>query len=338
MKSPSHRFRFRWPLGIVLALLGFSAPSFAETPHYVVGTWNLEYFKDGAKRGFPESTRKGPSYPPRTDEDYHYIAGIIQRLQIKILLLQEINGKTIREVDRVETRSTELERLIEVLGKEDYDYVVSQSGQSQRTAILYDRRAARMNASEEMRAGEGIKVQGKQLFARQPLCAFFTFLVSGESKNDLVVIDLHLASGESLTVNHDQAIQIVVQAIHQTSSCIPPGENDVLIAGDFNANRFDRSVEPFWNRMERTGWDVLGDREDRYSPTRLSGVPLALRSSRLDYIIVTKGNHGLSGEEITADAPVVHTEGLGDSPETFRRRASDHLPVTIDVAVTADND
>lgn len=32
---------------------------------YVVGSWNLEHFHNGAARGFPENTRGGPSYPGR---------------------------------------------------------------------------------------------------------------------------------------------------------------------------------------------------------------------------------------------------------------------------------
>ena len=31
--------------------------------------------------------------------------------------------------------------------------------------------------------------------------------------------------------------------------CIPSDENDILITGDFNANRFDNRIEQFWDDM-----------------------------------------------------------------------------------------
>ena len=71
-----------------------------------------------------------------------------------------------------------------------------------------------------------------------------------------------------------------------------------------------------------------------------------MNGSKIDYIIVTKntqrmgfGRRGLHGDEIEADAPTVHTDlaPSGDF-EVFRRRASDHFPLTVDVAVTEDSD
>lgn len=86
-------------------------------------------------------------------------------------------------------------------------------------------------------------------------------------------------------------------------------------------------------------WDVLAG--DNYPVTRLSGVPLKLRSSIIDYIIASRfgGNlRGLVGEEVTVDSATVHTELLPPNPEDFRRLQSDHLPVTVRVKVMADTD
>ena len=47
---------------------------------YVVGTWNLEHFHDGVRRGFPENTRGGPTYPARTQENYETIASMIESM------------------------------------------------------------------------------------------------------------------------------------------------------------------------------------------------------------------------------------------------------------------
>lgn len=120
--------------------------------------------------------------------------------------------------------------------------------------------------------------------------------------------------------------------------CIPPDENDILITGDFNANRFDDKLEQFWDEMENSGWDVLGDNGSSYPATRLSGHPLKLNKSKIDYIIVTKGGQGLAGEEVLADQATVHTGLVGQDPVSFRRHASDHIPVTVRVRVMDDTD
>ena len=61
---------------------------------YVVGTWNLEHFHDGARRGFPES-----SISARKNSDYEFVASIIKNLDIKLLILEEINGRLVELVD-----------------------------------------------------------------------------------------------------------------------------------------------------------------------------------------------------------------------------------------------
>jgi hypothetical protein len=79
----------------------------------------------------------------------------------------------------------------------------------------------------------------------------------------------------------------------------------------------------------------------KYSATGpLSGrVPLRRKASIIDYIIVSQGNGGLSGEEIIGEPAKIHTELLeGIEAEDFRRQGSDHLPVSVEIAVVPDND
>lgn len=311
---------------------------------YVVGTWNLEWLKDGKDRGFPEDRWGGPSYEERTLEDYDRIAALIESIDFKILLLQEINGER-REVDGEEEHaSVELDRLVGILGHANYDYIIGSSGRSQRIAIFYDKRYVQLNCHGEMNFPTEV-IQGKQVFYRQPLFAHFTFLYQGQPMNDLVVVGVHLASGQAKARNHDRAMQKIVEKIREARDdewCIPQGENDILIGGDFNANRWDDHNEVFWDELERTGWDVLADDPSTYSPTRLSGKPsdyqLKFRNSRIDYIIATKGNKGLAGEEIMANQALVHRNLAENNPDNFRCHASDHVPVTVQVKVMQDND
>ena len=254
---------------------------------------------------------------------------MIEEIETAVLVLEEINGKP-------DGTSEELDRLLGVLGP-SYDYVIAQSGGSQRIAMLYDSRAARLNAwCEGSFANE--TVEGKGLFDRQPLFAHFTLLSNGQPMNDLVVLGVHLASGQFHTENHDAAMAFVAATIddaRREEICVPPDEFDVLICGDFNASRFDKDREDFWDDMESSGWNVLAD-DDSYPPTRLSGVPLSPKSV-IDYVIVSSGEHGLDGEEVSANQATVHSGVVTDADE-FRLHCSDHIPVTTEVLVMEDTD
>jgi hypothetical protein len=253
----------------------------AQQLEYVVGTWNLEHFHEGADRGFPENTSGGPSIAARGDAEYAFIANTIKGLEARILVLEEINGKTVTVSDEDNTdeveKSPELERLKQFLGN-GWDYVIGSSGGAQRIAILFNTEFARLNEACET-SFRNNKIQGKSVFDRQPLYGHFTFLENGQARNDLVVVGVHLASGQHLNVNHDNAMTKLVKEIDASRAeefCVPKREFDVLITGDFNANRFGGPVEKFWDKMETAGWDVLAN-EPSYPATRLSGVPLQQR-------------------------------------------------------------
>lgn len=320
------------------------SPTPSDLPSYVVGSWNLEHFHDGAKRGFPENTRGGPSYPARTQSDYEAIAAIIEEIEARILVLEEVYARNVQINGEMRVRSAEVERLIAILGTDNFDYAIGGSGASQHIAILYDTRYVRLNAVGECAfpplSASDKKKYKKELFARQPLLAHFSFLHEGTVMNDLVVVGVHLASGQRLTKNHDKAMRLLEAELKRARDeewCIPSDERDILIAGDFNASRFDNYKEDFWDTMEGHGWDVLADNADTYSPTRLKGNPLTLGST-IDYIVISAGGHGLAGEEVTAPQATVHSGLVGDNPTQFRKVASDHIPVTVSVRVMEDTD
>lgn len=297
----------------------------------VVGTWNLEWFTADKSRGFPENGQGGPTYPPRTEQDLAAIAAIIEQLEVRILLLQEIGA------DAAGGGSELLDRLVGILGPANFGYEVGTSGGDQHLAILYDKRATRLNAVCEG-ALANKTVQDGQLFARQPLFAHFTLLADGQARNDLLVVDVHLASGQDKTRNHDEAMKALRAYLDDApvdDSCRPTGEEDLLIAGDFNASRFDQKNEKFWDEMEDDGWDVLADDPAEYPPTRLAGHPLTPKST-IDYIVVTKSDGALVPETGGVEA-LVHSE-LINAPVAFRSCCSDHVPVTVRVPLGTDDD
>jgi len=307
----------------------------AAIPVAVVGTWNLEWLKDGKSRGFPENTRGGPSYGPRTADDYRRIAEVIEtRLGASIMLLQEINGES-------GTRnSVEMNRLLGFLG-EDWAYELSASGGSQRVAILYDETAVRRNHCEEFQV-PATKVQGSDIFARDPLACHLTFLDgSGAAKNDLLVVGLHLASGQDKTQNHDQAMHTLRLRLRGalTGGTFPAGERDILLGGDLNASRYDSKRENFWQVADPSGvsLDTLSPEDgEGYPGTRLAGVPL-VPSSKIDYLLRVDRTGGLIDELVQRTAQV-RLDLLPDNFNDFRRQLSDHIPVTVQIRIVPDDD
>lgn len=303
-----------------------------EPLSYVVGTWNLEHFRDGASRGFPENTRGGPTYGPRTSEDFQEIARVISsQLSAKILILNEINGRSGTK------ESVELNRLLTFLGG-NWDYELTESGRRIRIAILYDTNAVHKERCVEFVVPEQI-ADGKDVFDRDPLACLFTFLdASGQSMNDLIVVGLHLASGQRHVENHNTAMAILRTRISRalTDGTFPAGERDILIGGDLNASRYDTRVENFW-----VGYQINGTEFATLSPTngpdypgtRLAGVPLFPRS-QIDYLIASMK----LSEDLVQPLAQVNLELLLAGFDEFREHLSDHIPVTVTVPVSLDDD
>ena len=116
---------------------------------------------------------------------------------------------------------------------------------------------------------------------------------------------------------------------------IPADEQDYIIGGDFNANRFHpHHKEGFWDLFESLGWDILRDDDDSYTATRLTNNPPELKWSRIDYII-TKG---LSGQESVTDELTIYDDLFGLDPMDYRLEYSDHLLISFKVKIQSDDD
>lgn len=308
-------------------------PPTDEMLTYVIGTWNLEHFRDGATRGFPENGFGGPSYPPRTDADYAAVAGLIANdLTASILILNEINGAP-------GPRSLELDRLIQHLGG-DWAYSIAASGGTQRVAILFDSSHARRASCVELDV-PARTVQGKDILARDPLaCRFVLRARDGSARNDLLVVGVHLAAGQDLAQNHNDAMIAIRDRLRQAvqGGAFATGERDILIGGDLNASRYDDRIENFWENFDAGAGGyrfrtLAPTNEAEYAGTRLAGVPLFPRS-RIDYLLSSDGLIG----ELALPLATVHVNLLPADFNAFRARFSDHLPVTVRVRVIADDD
>jgi len=267
-------------------------PTPASTSTYTFGCWNLEHFHNSSKRGFPEYLRSGPKYDPRTENDLVLIADVITtKIGAELLVLNEINGKTEMVDEDTVTYSDELDALLEKL-PDTWSYTLSSSGKKMHVAILYDTAKVHLNEVTEFEVPR-IEIDGKDIFDRDPFVAHVSMLQNGQALNDLIVVGLHLASGQGNDDNHDAAMLKLLALLNEARSDGLLGgvsENDIIIMGDLNANMFRPPVEEFFLDMdaEDGGFDVLAD--GNYPATRLSGVPLKQDKSQIDYIIVSRFN------------------------------------------------
>lgn len=294
---------------------------------YVVGTWNIEHFKNSQARGFPENLFGGPTYP-QSDRDLNLVASIIRdSLQAAILVLNEINGVS----GSNPPSSNELDGLMTALGP-SWQYVISADGGTLRTAIIHDSSKADRGNCLEFGNASG---------PRDHIGCFFTFKApDGTAMNDLVVIGVHLKSGQGRNNQHNAEMADLSAGFAGAfdGDPLPTLERDVVIAGDFNANLYDSAQENFWNDFAGTfDVDVLAPTSfTDYAPTRLARVPLQ-PNSFIDYVMASSLSGGVWDDLVRSTAHV-HGELLTSPFEEFRRKVSDHIPVTIRIRLTADDD
>ena len=316
-------------LGIVLGvLLAAAMPAMAQETCSTIGTWNLEYFGFDASRGFPE-LQGADRLPARTNAQLDDVARAIRdEISAQILVLNEINGRN------GQAASDELEDLTTRLGG-GWKYLIAESGRRQRNAIIWNDQMFELIAHREIYIAP-VSVGGFDIFERDPLVAYFRARGGGAGGGDVVVVALHLKSGTHNTENHDAAMERLkreLRALRGRNPVLPREEDDIVLAGDFNASPYDGDEEAFFQGFNHGNWKLLAEGDD-YPATRISG-------RKLDYIFVTRKTsrqNGIFGEELTDSPAHVWVELASDNQAAFRRTYSDHFPVTSCIDLTTDND
>jgi endonuclease/exonuclease/phosphatase family metal-dependent hydrolase len=310
-------------------------PSDVEAVTHSVGAWNLEHFKFGSKRGFPEFKE---GIRVRTDADYQAIASAIRsQLALSIVALSEINGDG-------ETAAPELEHLKFLLGGH-WEYRIAKSGREQRVAFLWNTTRAKLKSAIHEIPFPTELVQEKDIFARDPLVGHFTLLDgNGAEQNDFLFVALHLASLQSLNENHNKAMEKLRIALHQhvDGTATLQSEKEILIAGDMNASRYDNYPENFWDNYDEVttvntkGFSfttLAGRTAEDYRATRVVGrqpVP----KSFIDYFLASKDLMN----DIAVPSALVAWELAENDFMKYRLVYSDHFPIVVKIKISPDQD
>lgn len=156
-----------------------------------------------------------------------------------------------------------------------------------------------------------------------------TLLDNGEEMNDLVLLGVHLKSGQDYIHNHMAAMAKVVGALRHRDQIlgIPKSEDDIVIMGDLNDSAHTRSgFRYIFDYVGSAGYVHLGSDLDDYSETRVNG-------SEIDHIFVS---------DDLMDHMEIITFQVHGVPEAeraaYRSTFSDHFPLTIDVSAVEDDD
>ncbi|MBN2431707.1 MAG: endonuclease/exonuclease/phosphatase family protein [Acidobacteria bacterium] len=265
-----------------------------------LATWNLEWF--GALGRSPDDIRE--------------IAAIIRELKLDIVALQEI------------TCPCTLENLAEEL---DFQWYISPQRIPQKLALIWAPGKVKNVFFDEnaYRSLEKVAFTGLSSESRQPLVFR---LQSGAFDFSLIVVHLKAIpeaerSVEIRNVQYDAINRWLADELAR-----PGAEEDIMIAGDFNAFRSGISSE----RLLAAGYvefatDTLGDDEysniwyDRDGDRNLSFI---------DHIALTPS---LRQEEFREILPIRDWD-KNYPADAFERRISDHLPLVAIFDTTRDLD
>lgn len=263
-----------------------------------VTTWNLEWFPNGTPKEAP---------PDKQQARITAAAGVLRSLKPDIILLQEV-----KDWDACT-------RLAEAIQPHAYQVAVCSRFKEgaaigkQQVAIIATE-SAQAAWSEPWKSMEGVDPPRGFAFA--------WFRIRGA---DVGVYSVHLKS--NLVMHGDKAAETaknirkrevaglqVVKHIHDIVELAMPNVHAMIVGGDFNTDRDEFGNEGTLKTLENAGFANC-----------MAKLPIAQR-------ITHPGSHGYP--DATFDYVFVRNASLG-LPQISQTNASDHLPVTCDVSISA---
>ena len=186
-----------------------------------------------------------------------------------------------------------------------------------------------------------LKLAGKSLFDRTPIIGYFEIVEDGQSKNDFLLVNVHLASGQHNDENHLIAMTLIEYKLNKALKNLRITESDRIILGDFNDNPYAKNAngkkmhtDALYRHMAFKKYTDFVT-EDFHS-TRMDS---NLRSI-IDHILVNKSAemHIRQPQPGKADIWLPNDKPPAAAFPEWRKTFSDHFPVSIFIKIGSDDD
>lgn len=301
-----------------------------------VTTWNIEHLgTDG--RGFGGGYGGG-SLDLRTDDQLKKIGIFIRdTLRSDVIALQEI---AISSESLGVSKSTELKKITDAMGANWAYYLPpikrGHNEESMYVGFLWNKDKINAIKIKSLFVPE-LHLGGKPLFKRTPVVGYFEIIENGQSRNDFLLVNVHLASGQTNFANHLIAMTIIEYRLNAFLKTIGVTESDRIILGDFNDNPYakkgnglDKHSKALYHHMKFEGYSDMVT-EDFHS-TRMDHN----LTSIIDHILVNKSAKRHVVQE--SKAKIWLPDNAPGSFADWRQTYSDHFPISIDIKVQNDDD
>jgi hypothetical protein len=294
-----------------------------------VGVWNIEALSRTATRGFPEQS----GIPPRTAADLQKIADYIEdELGVDALMVSEIEPDA-PESTASRPQSAQLNVICDHLGP-NWKYFLGRTGDKMRLGLLFNTEKIRLKKLVNLTAGRFL-VSGKDVLDRDPFIAWITALENGQTKNDLLLVCVHLKSQQRPFRNNRMAamaklIGDITDKKVRAALTLPSAreEPEVLILGDCNDSSFKSTgFKYMFDYLDGVGFTHITPDSGDYPHTRING-------SQIDHVF---GSKRFIQDSLVSGSFAVHTVPPSER-YAYRKTFSDHFPVTVDVRVESDTD
>ena len=290
--------------GLLLGLWLVSPATAQRRPQLAIGTWNLEFL------GAPANLRN--DIPPRTDADLAAIGQKIRTLGVAVLAVQEICGEA------------PLQQVAAGIGR-SWAIVLGTTGgwddgkTAQNIGFLYDNSVVELLSAEELLAFPR-QQEGVPIFHRVPVTACFKVRATGF---DFRAVTVHLKAGQKAQDEQKRRLEAtILHAWLQQLQKTPGEDQDIVVLGDFNSTY---GTEP--ETVLEAGQMM------RYLEPKTKTPTIMHFPEPIDQVVVAP-----AFDELNADSFKVNSD-LGDlDKDAWRKIYSDHFPVTVTIAATADGD
>lgn len=323
---------------IVITLTSLTLNSTAVTAQdrLRIGTWNIERLSDSASRGFPE-LQGDDRLPPRSDAELEEMAEYIRdELEVDALMISEIEADSpLSTVSR--PQSKQLNQVARAMG-DNWKYFLGRSGNDLRLGLLFNTDRVELKKLVNLDAPV-FPVSGRDVLDRDPFIAWIAARDGSTTKNDVLLMCVHLKSEQRPFRNNRMAAiaKLIGDYMHADTRDILTlpsirEEPEVVILGDMNDSSFNRSgFQYMFDYLKGVDFTHIRNSSGDYPHTRVNG-------SRIDHIF---GSDGIISDSMIPGSFKVHTVPgrHNEQPRTrYRRSLSDHFPVTIDLRLRDDND